>query len=359
MTHAEGVDARTGEIALELRRLMHRASLRAASRCRIFVNVRVAQPRQKPAAPHRARALPYAAPRGGTPLPRQASSRVCPVGAVSIDDEAVLALVYGACKGAEDGNLLGARERRRSSASSARPAVVETGAGRLQHLLGVGACLGKRVDAAHRQTPSTLIRRAPPPHAPRDRSWSGAPDDHARQLDGDADGDGGLANAALAHGHDHPMRPAAANAGTSAASGVVGGVSGVVSTTPCRAEGGDAADAAPRAKSCPQRGEADEPEGQQRQLGARHRTKTHGHGLLRVGASPGHRHRDGVVRVGRVEDAVEHEGLSRHAERGELGAGALGLAQRRRVGPRHEHERRTRAIDQRRAGGVVERPAAP
>ena len=57
---------------------------------------------------------------------------------------------------------------------------------------------------------------------------------------------------------------------------------------------------------------------------------------LRVGTSFGHRHRDAVVRVGRAEDTVEHEGLSRHAERGELGAGALGLAQRRRVGPRHK-----------------------
>ena len=64
---------------------------------------------------------------------------------------------------------------------------------------------------------------------------------------------------------------------------------------------------------------------------------------------------DRILRIGRGEHAVDDESLVGDAQRGELGAGARGFRQRRRLGTSDENDGRHRWVSKRRKARAIQR----
>src|ERR1019366_10537932 len=92
--------------------------------------------------------------------------------------------------------------------------------------------------------------------------------------------------------------------------------------------------------------ETDETEGHERKLRASKSGQTRGHRRARVATARLERDGVPVPQVGALEHSVEHELLTAHAERRELGAGALRLTQGGSLRATHEHEHGAIGVDE-------------
>ncbi|MBS1105162.1 MAG: hypothetical protein H6Q91_664 [Deltaproteobacteria bacterium] len=167
-----------------------------------------------------------------------------------------------------------------------------------------------------------------------------------RDLESDAGRDRGLADTALAHGHDDAS-PVGLELGQKCGER--------------RQERGARRDCSwsvvRRAFGLEQRSkrlDLHEPERQEGKLRARKAAQPRRHGF--DGPSPALFHRDGnrIGRAARVEDPVEHEFLPADAELVEFPARALGLVERRAFGAGDQDERRLLAVGKRLARRIVE-----
>ena len=235
------------------------------------------------------------------------------------DDELILTLRDGVGEGAKDRDLLGAR--RAQVFFEQRAALrVEPLAGGREDFLGVASRFGGRIDTRDAQRRGPLPRRRV--HV-RGRIGGGQHHLVARpgELGRDAHGERRLADAALAHRHHHALA-----ARRDLLDQLVQCLA-VLTWTPRRRRrvvGGRA----PVGSHLPQRIDTDQAERQQRYVDARKAAQACGHVV--EGGTPARLqgHGDGIVRVLRVEDAIENQPHVPNPELVELAARALGLRER-------------------------------
>jgi hypothetical protein len=250
-----------------------------------------------------------------------ASSRssVCPVGAVSITTKPIARPRDGARR--RRGTRRSPRCRGCAGPPRAAPGRgVEAGAGGAQHLVGVARASRRGVDAGDLQAggAAPLSRARPARHAPR----VGGGEVHAWPRRASS-----LATRAATVVLPTPPLPMVMMTPRAARRELVDQRVEELAGEGIEVGGrGAVAAASIGAPSCRSAAMPTSPKGSSGTLDARQRAqRPRASRRARRGTAGGHRHRDGVVRVGRAEHAVETRAVA-DAERGELAAGALGLA---------------------------------
>ncbi|CAN5334981.1 hypothetical protein BH24ACT12_BH24ACT12_08680 [soil metagenome] len=260
------------------------------------------------------------------------------------DDEPVLGSGDGSGAGAEDSDLLGAR-RREVLLEDGAGTGVEVAAGCGQDLGGVGGGLRDGVDAGDLYPGCVTTEDAGDVG-----SGVGGGELHlvpaGDQRDRDGAGDGGLADAALAHGHHQAVSLSRDAVDDVTEPGGLGclrqrDVSGL-----CAAAIGGG--------ELPQTGDPQRAAHEQGHGGTGELGQPDGHRGERVFALCLQSRSKGVLRTGGGgEDAVDDEPLGADAQATQLGAGPLGLGQCREVGTGDEQQGGSGGIGQRGHGGGV------